>query len=58
MSKTWREQYPDFLWVLWLDEDNLALLHERAPEYLDLYKAFPREIYRVDFARNLYMREL
>lgn len=58
MAKTWRTQYKGFLYVLWTDEDNFRLVKERAPEHLDLYNSFPREIYRVDFARNLYMREL
>ena len=58
MANSWKTTYPDFIYVLWLDDDNLKLVRERAPEHLEMYKAFPREIYRADFARNVYMQEL
>ena len=58
LSASWREMYPDFRWVLWTDQDNLELVKTRFPEWLELYQAFPLEVYRADFARNLYMLAL
>ena len=58
LSETWREQYPEWMHVLWLDSDNLCLVAERFPHHLDFYKAFPEEIYRCDLVRNCYMAEL
>ncbi|CAD6588755.1 MAG: hypothetical protein CYPHOPRED_004514 [Cyphobasidiales sp. Tagirdzhanova-0007] len=57
LSETWREQYPEWMHVLWLDSDNLCLVAERFPHHLDFYKAFPEEIYRCDLVRNCYMAE-
>lgn len=44
-----------FSQVLWTNEDNLLLVETLYPELLSLYQSFPTEIYRADFARNLYM---
>ena len=38
---------------LWDDEDLRELVENYAPEYADVYTAYPAPIYRVDFARVL-----
>ena len=37
------------------DSDNRALLEEELPSLLPLYDSFPREIFRADFIRPVYM---
>jgi Glycosyltransferase sugar-binding region containing DXD motif len=54
-SDSWRVKHPEWEWVLWTNEDNRALVKERAPWFLDTYDALPGEIYRADVVRNLYM---
>ena len=40
MSLTWRTVYPDWQFVLWTDEDNLALVEHRFPQWSELYRSF------------------
>lgn len=55
----WRDSFrrvnPDFQILLWTDSDNLAFVREYFPGILDLYSAFPREIFRVDLIRPLFL---
>ncbi len=51
----WRELHPDFEYRLWTDEQNDALVRSEFPELHALYRSFPREIYRADMARCLYL---
>lgn len=55
----WRDSFvegnPGFSFPLYDDADNLALVAERAISLLPAYQAFPREIYRVDMVRVLYL---
>jgi inositol phosphorylceramide mannosyltransferase catalytic subunit len=55
MAETWKRDYPDWSYVLWTDADNLALVQERYPALLPAYLALPREIWRADMIRPLYM---
>jgi hypothetical protein len=48
-----RLDYPDWQWVLWTDDDNEELVQKLFPQLLDVYRALPRVIYRVDFVRWL-----
>jgi hypothetical protein len=52
----WRELHPDFEYRLWSDADNDAFVRREFPQYYRLYRAFPREIYRADVARCLYLQ--
>jgi mannosyltransferase OCH1-like enzyme len=52
---SWRSIYPDWTYVLWDNEDNLALVDTFYPEWRSAYDALPSDIYRAGFARNLYM---
>ena len=54
-SETCRTKHPDWEWVLWTDDDNLALVQTYFPWLEETYLALPGVIYQADFARNLYM---
>ncbi|KAG8830026.1 Chitin synthase, class 2 [Serendipita sp. 399] len=55
-SRQWRKLHgSDWGYVLWTDKDNRRLVEQFYPEYLKTYDALPREIYRADMARNMYM---
>lgn len=55
----WRESFPqlnpDLEIRLYDDADNRALLAETFPQLLELYDIFPKEIFRVDFIRPVYL---
>lgn len=55
MMSSWRNVYPGWEYILWNDDDNLELVETFYPEWKDAYLALPSNIYRADFARNLYM---
>lgn len=40
------------------DADNRALLAETFPQLLELYDIFPKEIFRVDFIRPVYLPQV
>ena len=54
-SKSCRDLHPDWEWVLWTDEDNLALVEKYAEWFLESYKELRRPIFQADAVRNLYM---
>ena len=54
-SHSCRAANADWEWILWTDEDNLKLVEEFAPWFLNTYKDLQTEIYRADAARNIYM---
>jgi hypothetical protein len=51
----WRALHPHYEYRLYSDADNDALVRREFPQYYELYRAFPREIYRADLARCLYL---
>lgn len=57
--KTWSEDcrrlHPDWEYVLWTDDDNLALVQTYFPWLEDTFRGLAGPIYRADFVRNLYM---
>ncbi|KAJ1309482.1 hypothetical protein OPQ81_006257 [Rhizoctonia solani] len=55
LADSWRLAYPEWDYVLWDDADNKELVRVLYPQLLTTYEALPREIYRADFVRNLYM---
>lgn len=50
-----RKQHSDWEWVLWSDADNLKLVQKYYPWLEESYRALPKEIFRADMARTLYM---
>ncbi|KIM27192.1 glycosyltransferase family 32 protein [Serendipita vermifera MAFF 305830] len=55
-SDSWKESLNDtWMYVLWRDEDNRKLVERYYADYLEVYDSLPREIYRADMVRNLYM---
>jgi mannosyltransferase OCH1-like enzyme len=55
----WRSSFlelnPGFEFPLYDDADNRALLEQVFPQLLPVYDAFPREIFRADFIRPVYL---
>lgn len=54
-TTTWKENHPQWEYRCWTDAQNRALIESYLPQYLAMYDGYPREIYRVDFARAAYM---
>ncbi|KKF95425.1 Inositol phosphoceramide mannosyltransferase 3 [Ceratocystis fimbriata CBS 114723] len=54
-SENCRKVHHDYEWVLWTNEDNENLVRKHFPWLLEAYVSLPSDIYRADFARNLYM---
>lgn len=54
-SASWKQQNPDWEYLLWTDVDNKEFVGEKYPEYFHAYSALPIEILRADMVRGLYM---
>ncbi len=50
--------HPGWTYRLWLDADNLAFVTSEFPDFLETYKALPRNIMRADVIRYLLMYRL
>ena len=53
--ETWL--WPDFHYLLWNDDDNRKVVQAFFPQYLEVFDRFPLDIYRIDFARNLFLKK-
>lgn len=53
----WHQKHPDFLHVLWTDTDNLDLVTQHYPQYLDHYIWLPLVIQKTDFVRLMYLHK-
>jgi len=49
--ESWIKNFPEFTFMFWSDEDLDNLIKESYPSYYQMYKNFPTQIIRVDFAR-------
>lgn len=49
--ESWKNQFPNFEFILWNDEDIRSLVEREYNEFLELYDTFPYNIMRVDFSR-------
>lgn len=58
LQKSWHETYPDWLHVLWTDEDNDELVKTFHPEWSETYHALNAAVCRADMVRNMYMYSL
>jgi hypothetical protein len=54
-QRSWIANHPDWEYRLWTDADNLALVEQHYPQFLDLYQSFAYAILRVDLVRMLYL---
>ena len=54
-SQTWKDLHPDYEYRLWTDEDNLRLIEEEDPDFVDDYNSYNHYIKRADAARYYYM---
>ena len=50
-----KQTHPDWLSIVWSDEDNLELIRREYPQYLYMYQRMQLNIERADFSRLLYM---
>lgn len=48
---SWRQHFPDFEYKLWTDEDNLNLIKNDYPWFLETYNKYPKNIMRIDIIR-------
>lgn len=57
--RAWRESFadlnPEYELLLWDDDDNRAFVAARFPWFLETYERYPREIYRADAVRPLFL---
>lgn len=49
--QSWKEQYSTFTHTFWSDKDLDQLVKQSYSKYYTLYRSFPLEIMRIDFAR-------
>ena len=54
-SETWKKFNKGYEYRLWTDDDNLRLISEHFPEFLQTYKSYNHNIKRADSARPAYM---
>ena len=50
-------KHPDWDHRLWTDSDNMKLIKEKFPNYFEMFKNFPRNIFRIDSVRAFYLYE-
>jgi mannosyltransferase OCH1-like enzyme len=54
-SDSWRKLHPDWVWVLWTDKDNQALVDRCFPWFDKTYQRLQGPIQRAAVAKYLYM---
>ena len=54
---SWQQKNPDWEYRLWTDEDNLNLVKNDYPQYLDLYNSYEKGVDKADIARFFYMHK-
>lgn len=62
IPEKWREYqrkvqqlHPDWEYKLWTDEDNLRLVKEELPDFVDVFTGLPKNIMRADVIRYVLM---
>lgn len=56
-AQTWREHHPEAEHRLWGSDEIEALFHRVRPDFLDLFRGYPRWVQRADAARYLILHE-
>ena len=54
---SWKNLNPEWEYKLWTDEDNLNLVKDHYPEFLELYTSYEKGVDKADIARFLYMHK-
>jgi mannosyltransferase OCH1-like enzyme len=54
-SESCRRAHPEWKWVVWSNDDNRKLVEKHFGYLLHAYDHLKDDIFRADFARNLYM---
>ena len=52
---SWSKHNPDYEIFLYDDNDNLSFIEKFYPWFLNIYKSYPKEIFRADAIRYFYM---
>lgn len=59
VMQSWRDGFvemnPSFVFPLWDDADNREFIRRNFPWFLDVYDAYPREIFRADAVRYFFL---
>lgn len=50
-QNTWKKHHPDWIYLLWTDEDNRKFIQKHYPWFLRIYDSYPEHIMRVDAVR-------
>lgn len=53
----WSAHHPDFVHVIWSDEDNLQLVKQCYPQFLNCYLWLPLMIQKTDLVRLMYLHQ-
>lgn len=54
---TWKQHFPDFVYIMWNDEDIDYFMSSRFPSYYGMFKEYDKHIKRVDVARYFILYE-
>ena len=54
---SWQEKNPNWEYRFWTDKDNLNLVKNHYPQYLDLYNSYEKGVDKADIARFFYMHK-
>jgi mannosyltransferase OCH1-like enzyme len=57
LMETWKENHPDWEYILWTDAMNENFIREHHPDFLSVYQNFPHNIQRVDAVRYFILYE-
>lgn len=53
--ESWIKLHPDFVIMLWSDEENYKLIEKHYPDFLEKYQSYEYNIQRVDAVRVFYL---
>lgn len=54
-QRSWAKYHPEWEYRLWTDADNLRLIRESYPQFVDFYQRLPYPILRVEFVKLAYL---
>jgi mannosyltransferase OCH1-like enzyme len=56
-QKGWKEHHPDWIYILWTDEDIFVYISEFHPEFIELFINFPHGIQKADAMRYFVLHD-
>lgn len=54
-SSTWKNNHPNYKYLLWDDEDNRNFIKDNYPDFLKIYDSYDKNIKRVDAVRYFFL---